>query len=270
MSSSVADPAHLTTHRRRGGLAGGVLLVALALGAYYLAGRNGQLAVPVEKQESPFTNSQEVAIGQKLAPQVVQRFGGLSMNPASQGKIVGVGRFLVLNSSAQTSGWNFVFKLLADTKTVNAFSLPGGQIFLTTALFSQLKTDDQIAAVIAHQMGHVIARHGAEFIAKQGMPQGVAPNADIAAANNLPVETMVPLLDYKYDENQENEADKIAVKYLQQAGYDPQALAEVIQLLVSGQGEEKAGFSATHPSSKSRLQSLQAAIEEARRKTPAK
>ncbi len=70
--------------------------------------------------------------------------------------------------------YRFRFTLLADPQTVNAFALPGGQVFITEALFDRLQTDGQLAGVLGHEIGHVLERHGNKRMAKQKLFSGLA------------------------------------------------------------------------------------------------
>ena len=69
---------------------------------------------------------------------------------------------LVQHSIARETPYKYEFHLLADDKTINAFALPGGQVFITYALFSKLDNKHQLAGVLGHEIGHVIGRHSAE------------------------------------------------------------------------------------------------------------
>ena len=77
------------------------------------------------------------------------------------------------SSAAGQSPYQFQFHLLNDPETINAFALPGGQVFITEGLLKRLQTDGQLAGVLGHEIGHVVARHGAEHIAKQQLTQGL-------------------------------------------------------------------------------------------------
>ena len=118
-----------------------------------------------KKQHISISPKQEVAIGLSSAPSMAQQHGGLYPDQKYQDLVDKVGKKLVDHSIAKQSGYPFEFHLLRDDRTINAFALPGGQVFITFALFSKLKNEDQLAGVLGHEIGHVIGRHSAERMA---------------------------------------------------------------------------------------------------------
>ncbi len=125
-----------------------------------------------EKQHVSISPAQEVSLGLQSAPQMAREMGGEVPASDPRLKVVKqVGNFLVSKIDASKSPWKFNFHLLADTKTVNAFALPGGQIFITLGLYNDLTTEAQLAGVLGHEMGHVIERHTAQQMAKSQLGQ---------------------------------------------------------------------------------------------------
>ena len=117
------------------------------------------------KEENPYTgrvqninmtSEQEIAIGIQSAPEVAQQYGGLYPDERLQTLVDAVGNRLVQNSIARETPYKYEFHLLADDQTINAFALPGGQVFITYALFKQLN-ESQLAGVLGHEIGHVMA-----------------------------------------------------------------------------------------------------------------
>ena len=98
-------------------------------------------------------------MGVQVAPEMARRFGGVDRDERLRQTVKAVGEKIVAQSIAAQSGYPFDFHVLADEQTVNAFALPGGQIFITVALLERLKTDERLAGVLSHEVGHVIARH---------------------------------------------------------------------------------------------------------------
>ena len=108
------------------------ILIMLAIAAFSVISYWSKSSVnPVtgEKQRISLTQQQEVAMGLQSAPQMAQQFGGLYRDERVQQTVKGVGRKIVASSVAGRSGYPFDFHVLADERTVNAFALPGGQIF---------------------------------------------------------------------------------------------------------------------------------------------
>jgi predicted Zn-dependent protease len=181
-----------------------------------------------------------------------------------------VGEKIVHGSDAAKSTYEYHFVLLGDQKTINAFALPGGPVFMTEALLSRLTTEGQVAGVLGHEIGHVIARHGAEQIAQQNLSQGLTgalilstydPN-DPSSARTAQIAMLVAhLVNLKYGRADELEADRLGVKLMAQAGYDPRALLGVMKVLAeSSEGGAPPEFFSTHPNPENRSAHIEQAI----------
>ena len=159
---------------RRGGK--GRLLIALAIAAFsvisYCRTRDYN-EVTDEVQYVDLSPEQEVAIGLQAAPEMEQQYGGLYPDPEVRAFVDRVGRRLVERTAAKDTPYRFDFHLLNDPDTLNAFALPGGQVFVTAGLMNALDTEGELAGVLGHEIGHVVARHGAEHMAKQKLTQGL-------------------------------------------------------------------------------------------------
>jgi len=257
--------------RSRGGGRWGValLLVVFALISYY--SKTQVNPVTGEKQRVALNVDQEKALGLESAPQMAREMGG-ALDPAQdpQARVVAeLGAKLVAMSSAGRSPYsdNFHFYLLADTETVNAFALPGGQIFLTRGLFSRLSNDSQVAAVLGHEIGHVIHRHSAEQMAKGQLGQmlagAVAVGADDgqgqgqrAAVVAAMVNQMVQL---KYGRGDESEADGYGLQALVDAGYDPSAMLDLMYVLKEASGGTRPPeMLSSHPLPATRIEEVRA------------
>ena len=105
------------------------------------------------------STEKEIAIGLQSAPQMINQYGGMHPDQNQQRYIDAIGAKLVTNSLAKDTPYQYEFHLLADNETINAFALPGGQIFITQALFSKLTSEDQLAGILGHEIGHVLGRH---------------------------------------------------------------------------------------------------------------
>jgi predicted Zn-dependent protease len=183
-----------------------------------------------------------------------------------------VGERIVANSAAAQSNYPFKFHLLADPQTVNAFALPGGQIFITEALFSRLRTEGQLAGVLGHEIGHVVGRHSAEHIAKQQLTQGLTgavvlstydPN-DPGSQRTAQVAMVIgQLVNMKFGREDELESDRLGVRFMAEAGYDPRAMIEVMRILAeAGGGAGPPEFFSTHPNPENRIARIEEAIQE--------
>jgi predicted Zn-dependent protease len=196
-----------------------------------------------EKQHVSLTPQQEVAMGLQSAPQMAQQFGGEFADQKVQSAIKTIGAKLVQNTQAAQSPYTFQFHVLADPETINAFALPGGQIFITVGLLKHLENEDQIAGVLGHEMGHVINRHSAQQMSKQGLLQGIVQGVNVANMVNL-----------KYGRNDELEADKFGLHYMVENGYRPSQMVRVMEILQQTMGNNRQSeFSSSHPSPENRI-----------------
>lgn len=227
-----------------------------------------------ETQHIDMTVEQEIALGLQAAPQMAQQYGGLHSDPQATAKVKEIGQKLVSQTKAGQSPYQFDFHLLADEQTLNAFALPGGQVFITAGLLSKLQTEGQLAGILGHEIGHVIARHSAEQLAKSRLTQGLASAAGIAAydpdrpasaAGAVAAAAIAKLMTLKYGRDDELESDKWAVRFTADSGYDPAAMIGVMEIL--GASRNGAGstpeFFQTHPNPENRIAQLQANIQEA-------
>ncbi len=259
---------------RGGGGFGGIRIV-LALGiaafsacAYY---RNTSVnPVTGEKQHVDMTPQQEVALGLQSAPEMAAQFGGEDPDPRAQALVQEVGAKVVSGSEAARAPYRFQFHLLADRKTVNAFALPGGQIFITRALFSKLGDKAMLAGVLGHEAGHVVARHSAAQMAKAKLTQGLAGAATVATtdpnnprsyANGAIAQAVAGMVSLKFSRNDELQADALGVRYMSEAGYDPRALIGVMDVLErEGGGSGGPEFAKTHPNPGNRREHIKEEI----------
>ena len=225
-----------------------------------------------ETQHIDMTVDQEIALGLQAAPEMAAQYGGLHPDQQATAKVKEIGQRLVQQTKAGSSPYKFDFHLLADEKTLNAFALPGGQIFITAGLLSKLQTEGQLAGVLGHEIGHVIARHSAEQLAKAKLTQGLSSAAGIAtydpdrpasATGAVAAAAIAKLMTLKYGRDDELESDNWAVRFTADAGYDPRAMIGVMEIL--GAGRESSGsveFFQTHPNPENRITRLQTAIQE--------
>jgi predicted Zn-dependent protease len=202
---------------------------------------------------------------------MLAQFGGLTPDPEAQALVDRVGGGIVGGSAAASTPYRFEFHLLADPQTINAFALPGGQVFITEALASRLETEGQLAGVLAHEIGHVVARHGAEHLAKAQLTQGLAGAAVIAAADPddpgssqqaaMVAMAVGQLVNMKFGRDDELESDRLGVRFLAESGYDPRAMIAVMEVLAaSSRGQAPPEFFSTHPNPDRRIERIRAAI----------
>lgn len=245
-----------------------VALVVVAISVVTYLSTSEQNPLTGETQRVGLTTAQEVALGIKAAPPLIKQFGGADNDRYAQLKVKTIGSILVDAMLRHTQGDNpyeFEFTLLADKKTVNAFALPGGRIFITRALFDRLDTDAKLAGVLGHEVGHVVHRHGAEHLAQQKLTQGIvgatavaADRADAATAAAV----IANLINMKYGREDELECDEFGLIIMAEAGYDPHAMIDVMNVLAkAGGGGGRPEWASTHPDPGNRIERIKESIK---------
>ncbi|HEY9295091.1 MAG TPA: M48 family metallopeptidase [Phormidium sp.] len=224
-----------------------------------------------ENQRVQLSPRQEITLGLQARQQMAARHGGLYPDSLLQQYVKQVGERIVSQSDAAKSPYPFEFYLLRDPRTINAFALPGGQVFITAALLSRLSSEAQLAGTLGHEIGHVVARHGAEHLAKQQLGAslvtavGVAASDDVQSARQAQVlaQAVNQLVSLRYGRNDELESDRLGLRFMAQAGYNPQGIAELMQILGSArQGGRSPEFFSSHPNPENRIQRLKELISQ--------
>ncbi len=207
------------------------------------------------------TAEQEIAIGLQSAPEIAEQHGGLYPDQRFQTLVDAVGKRLVNSSMARETPYKYQFHLLADDNTINAFALPGGQIFITYALFKQLN-EDQLAGVLGHEIGHVIGRHSAERIAETNFWKTVAMGATVGADAGGIVASIGQNTLLTNGREDELESDELGVLFMIQSGYEPEEMIQVMKILKEAAGPNRVPeFQSTHPDPDNRIEKIREAIE---------
>lgn len=254
------------------------LLIAavIAIGGlitYY--SRTSENPVTGEKQRVALSVDQEVALGLRAAPEMAQQMGGVVDPRRSEAAalVAEIGQRLVERSDARKSPYvgNYNFHLLADERTVNAFALPGGQIFITRALLSRMTDEAQLAAVLGHEIGHVINRHAAEHLATAQLGQSLVMAVGVAGSDEqgrgqaaaMAAAFVNQMIQLRYGRDDELESDRYGLQYMVQAGYDPSAMVEVMKILRDASGGARGpGWTQTHPDPEARIQRIEGWLKE--------
>jgi beta-barrel assembly-enhancing protease len=253
--------------RRRGN--GGRLVIALVIAGVSVAGylsRRSTNEITGETQYVKLTEAQEVSLGLASAPQMAREYGGATGDRELARYVGAVGARVASRSAANKTRYPFTFVVLADKTTVNAFALPGGPVFITEALLSRLHNEAQLAGVLGHEIGHVIARHGAEHLAKADLTSGLVGATVVAAsdpdrpgasrAKAAVAMAAAQLISMKFGRDDELEADRLGTRFMQEAGYEPKQMAEVMKVLKAAGGGRTPEFFSTHPDPENRLEKI--------------
>lgn len=248
------------------------LIAIVALISYY--SKTDVNPITGEKQRVSLTQEQEVVLGLQSAHKMIQEFGGEVQDPQIRDMVTKVGQKIVNGTEAGRSKYKFNFHVLSDPNTVNAFALPGGQVFITMGLLKLLKNEDQLAGVLGHEIGHVIGRHSAEHMAKQELTQGLLSATEIATYDPGSPNMQAAIARYvgdminmKYGREDEIESDRFGVRYMYETGYRPEAQIEVMKILKQASGgQRQPEFLSTHPDPENRIVEIEKYINELKSK----
>ncbi len=178
----------------------------------------------------------------------------------------------IAGPEAGVKDWEIV---VFQDEQVNAFALPGGKVGVYAGLLKVAKSDSQLAAVIGHEIGHVIARHGNERVSENLAAQGGMAALSILTGGNgqsgngaLLASLLGAGAQYGYllphSRTQESEADLIGLKLMARSGFDPQQSVELWKNMIqASQGKAPPEFMSTHPASENRIKALQENMPEA-------
>ncbi|MFD2823018.1 M48 family metalloprotease [Lacinutrix iliipiscaria] len=241
------------------------LLIGLVIAAYFgIKYFSSQEINPYtgKKQAISMTVDEEIQMGLQSRDQMAAQHGGLYPNESYQALVDNVGNKLVNNSIARETPYKYEFHLLADPQTINAFALPGGQIFITYALFSQLENEDQLAGVLGHEIGHVLGKHSAERIANSELWQGLSTAGSVGGDIGGLIAQGGQSILLKNGRGDELESDDLGVRFMIRAGYDPEEMIDVMEILKAAAGPNRVPeFQSSHPDPDNRIEEIRASIK---------
>jgi beta-barrel assembly-enhancing protease len=223
----------------------------------------------IQKAAQDMTPEQEHYIGRAVAAKVFQSYKPLDRAEANAYLNL-LGQSLVAFSGRPETFRGYHF-LLLDSDEINAFAAPGGLILVTRGMVQCCENEDELAAVLAHEIGHIEKKHGLSAIkqarwtsaatilaAEAGKQSGVEELAELTEAFEGCVGDVVMTLTTKgYSRKQELSADAAAVDTLRRAGYPESALVAMLQRMGQRLGDaEGPGFARTHPKAQTRIEAI--------------
>jgi len=220
---------------------------------------------PITGQEELMfiSENQDIEIGQKYAPEIEKQLGGKIDDESLQNYIDSVGQRIARIS--HRPNWEFHFTAV-EHKMVNAVALQGGYIFVTKGMLEKLTTEAQLAALLAHEIVHITARHSSAAISRQMGLSFLFLGASAAGAK-IPQDAgraaglALQLIGLKYSRVQERMADVAGMDYMVVAGYNPHGAVQLMQMLQDQDKVRPVEFLSSHPSPKNRIISLNARIQ---------
>jgi predicted Zn-dependent protease len=261
--------------RTTGGMTGRARFAALA-GLLVLAAC--QTVMPGSVEESSFqpsdkpvtvdnfsANSKLAELAKAQHPRILATYGGEYSDPKLERMVAKVVGNLTTVSANPTQTYRIT---ILNSPNVNAFALPGGYLYITRGLLALANDSAELAAVIAHEMGHVTANHGLarqKLEAEEGLATKVVSDVlgDSPVAKAALIRNKLRLA--QFSRNQELEADAIGIKSTGEAGYDPYAAGRFLQSMsaytdfrsISGATDASLDFLASHPNTPQRIELAQ-------------
>lgn len=247
-------------------------LLTTAIASMSLTGCTTMAGGAVPSASAPITTS-EAQQGAEAHPQFLQEFGGAYQGPQAA-YVEQVGKNVAVQSGLGNARESFTVTLL-NSSVNNAFAIPGGYVYATRQLVGLMNNEAELAGVLGHEVGHVAARHS------QRRQSNAQKNTLLGAAGAILSGVLLgnsgigntiskgflqgsQLLTLKFSRSQELEADQLGIQYLNSAGYDPRAMATVLQSLAAqnaldsslqGNNATVPEWASTHPDPASRVQS---------------
>ncbi len=223
------------------------------------------LSVLLPSRASAMTIQEERELGEKVL-QEVRKIWPIVQEPAVKDYATRVGKRIL--STMETQPFDYQFYVL-NTPDINAFAVPGGKVFLNSGLILMVESEDELAGVVAHEIGHVVARH----IAKQSdqslklglatlgaMLAGILLGPQAAAAIGVTSSAAGGALMLKYSRENEEESDYLGLKFMERAGYDRAAMISMLKKIrrVSGPAySDPPPYLLTHPAIEQRMANLE-------------
>jgi len=254
------------------------LLILLLIAVFFIAawklpdlgnitGSTSKVVGAVYKASRPISEDEEYYVGRAVGAMIFDKYN-LSTDVNITWYVNLIGKGIALNSDKPYTYNGYHFGIL-NTDEINAFACPGGTILITTGMIKLLANEDELAAVIAHEIAHIANRDGISSIKSSRWTEALSVIGTEAARSFGPRELaqlvsifegsiediFKTLVTNGYSQSQEYSADEAALKYLEKSGYNPGALIDVLKRLQSKNVSSK-GIVRTHPASGDRIENL--------------
>jgi predicted Zn-dependent protease len=231
-------------------------------------------ATKAAEASRPITDSEEYYVGRAVAAQILSRYK-LDPNPKLTQYVNEVGDTVARKSARPNPFKGYHFAVL-DTEELNAFACPGGIIFVTRGMIKTCKNEDQLAAVLAHEVGHIVNRDGINSISQARWTQvftamgteaarqygGVAGNL-VGLFEGSIDDVFKTIVVNGYSRKAEEAADAAALTELTKAGYNPNAMVILLTTMEAKGKGAASGIFKTHPPTSERLAKVKAEVGQA-------
>ena len=209
------------------------------------------------------SDGEEMALGESVSQQVLEQEKPLD-DSLWQAYLTEVGDRIVKVSDRSTLPFHFT---VLDNDQINAFATPGGYLFFYTGILQMMDSEDELAAVMAHEISHVVGRHSVKTI--QNYYGGAIALSLILGDQSEKLAGQITGLVFGmalqgYGRSNEHEADEFGLYYMTQAGYNPEAMVTMFEKLASHSGDKERGWfenlAATHPETQDRIARMKTRI----------
>ena len=234
--------------------------------SFLLVGCLGKAPVTDRNQVVFMSASEENALGTKNYQEFLKT-AKISTDKVQTERVKRIGNRIAKAANKPDFKWEFN---LIDDKQVNAWCMPGGKVVVYTGILKMAQNDDQLATVMAHEVSHALARHGAERMSHQQISSGLQQVGTILLGATAPEYTNAFNLAYgvgtkygvmlPYGRNHEHEADEIGIHLMQKAGYDIHEAPKFWQNMKKANPNAPMEFLSTHPSDDNRIKKINETI----------
>jgi predicted Zn-dependent protease len=244
----------------------GIILLFTALITACATSITGRPQLMIVSEDSAIAASKEAYV-EMLRPYAEK--GDIDNDPALKNRVYKItGRLIAqaIKIRPETKSWNWSIKIIDDPETVNAWAMAGGKMALYTGLVEKIKpSDDELAQVLGHEIGHALAKHSAEKMSVAMASQigvmavGIATKSDGLALTGASLAAALAV-QMPNSRAAESEADRIGIELAAKAGYDPRAAVTLWQKMAKVGGKRPPQFLSTHPAPENREKTLASLI----------
>jgi predicted Zn-dependent protease len=240
------------------------LVLLISALSFYLCAGCAVNPITGQKRLMLMPEQQDIELGRQVAPEVEKQMGGKIADKSLQNYIDDVGQKIA--TVGHKPYWEYHFVALND-KSVNAFTLPGGYIFITKGMLKKLTNEAQLAGILSHEIIHVVARHYAAAASREASESGLMLLAVALSGAKVPrgaleaADLARQIFGLRYSRKDEREADLAGLDYMVVAGYNPYGTIESMQMLKREDSVRPIEFFSTHPAPQNRIAYLSARIQ---------
>jgi len=230
-----------------------------------ICGLCGCATNPITGQEELILSSaqEDFKLGKKFAPLIEEHLDERIPDEGLQRYLDRIGQRIA--GICHHPDWEYHY-VAVNHASINALALPGGYIYITRGMLEKIESESQLAAILAHETAHVVARDTAAAMTRQTGMTLVTVAALVTSGTPREVQQLVLIanqfLSLSYSRQDEREADLAGLEYLVGAGYDPNGMVETMQILEAQQTRRPIEFYSTHPLPANRIRYLKQRISQ--------